>query len=590
MSKKEISIIIRAKNAMSAGLAKAGAALKNFGQSALRIGKAFAASFTAAGAAIGGFAVKAISSYAEQEKAEAALTASLNAYGETAAGIVPKLKKVAEAIQDETGAADESTLAGMAKLKMLGVQTSKLEEAAKATIALSSVGLKGESAQRAVALAMQGNYDMLNRYVPAIRNATSEQEKAAAFNDLVSRGYEQQKDVLNTTSGAWNALKGRVGDAWEEAGKAIEQYSSLTTVLQKVGDKVKELTQRFSDWAAKGGMVDVVAGIKVFAAEAIYRFKSVGLGFELIWAIAKDATKTGINYITNFVKAFADQTIESFKMVGAWASAAWDKIKSPTSEFKPPDTTAYEAAVQRMADAMLGKDALVTESSEKTLRKIESLNVAHLNNIERLESDHLKAKEDFAKKKAEAEKAALEAERLEAQNAEKRKIEDAKKAAMEKAKAAKAAQEKLAEVESERAEPVTDTDQDEEGPSTAKRRTSPLTLAERAKIRRTGGTVGQLAERSNERMFALWGRAKTAQDSMIERALEDGKKGIKGAHIERAKEIQKAREQVSKEEDRLKQAEEARATLEKELADATKRTADAAETIVDTLEESLKPA
>jgi TP901 family phage tail tape measure protein len=85
-------------------------------------------------------------------------------------------------------------------------------------------------------------------------------------------------------------------------------------------------------------------------------------------------------------------------------------------------------------------------------------------------------------------------------------------------------------------------------------------------------------------------RRKAKEERMIERALEKEKKGITGASIERAVEIQKAREQVSKEEDRLKQAEEARATLEKELADATKRTADAAETIVDTLEETLKPA
>lgn len=451
MAKKEISIILRARNAMAAGIASAGTALKNFGQSALRIGKAFAASFTAAGAAIGGLAVKALSSYAEQEKAEAALTASLNAYGETAAGIVPKLKKVAEAIQDETGAADESTLAGMAKLKMLGVQTSKLEEAAKATIALTSVGLKGESAQRAVALAMQGNYDMLNRYVPAIRNATSEQEKAAAFNDLVSRGYEQQKDVLNTTSGAWNALKGRIGDAWEEAGKAIEQNSSLTTVLQKVGDKVKELTQRFSDWAANGGMVDVVAGIKVFAAEAIYRFKSVGMGFQLIWSVAKDSTKTAINYIVNFVKAFADQTIESFKMVGAWAAAAWDKIKSPTSEFKAPDTTAYEAAVQRMADAVLGKDAVVLDSTKATLREIESLTAAHENKLEQLERDHLAAKEEYARKRAEAEKKQLEA----VAQAEKEAAEEAAQQAEEAAEALRLKEEEIAK-EKENAAKITE--------------------------------------------------------------------------------------------------------------------------------------
>lgn len=451
MSKKEISILIRAKNAMAAGIASAGEALKNFGQSALRIGKAFAASFTAAGAAIGGFAVKALSSYAEQEKAEAALTASLNAYGETAAGIVPKLKEMASAIQDETGVADEATLAGMARLKMLGVQTSKLGEAAKATIALKGLGLEEAAAQKAVAMAMQGSYEMLNRYVPALRTATSDTEKAQIVNDLFARGYEQQKDLLNTTGGSWAALRGRVGDAWEAVGKVIEQNTSLTVILQKVGDKVKELTQRFADWAANGGMVDVVAGIKVFAAEAIYRFKSVGMGFQLIWSVAKDSTKTAINYIVNFVKAFADQTIESFKMVGAWAAAAWDKIKSPTSEFKAPDTTAYEAAVQRMADAMLGKDAVVLDSTKATLREIESLTVAHENKLEQLERDHLAAKEEYARKRAEAEKKQLEA----VAQAEKEAAEEAAQQAEEAAEALRLKEEEIAK-EKEKAAKITE--------------------------------------------------------------------------------------------------------------------------------------
>jgi len=85
-------------------------------------------------------------------------------------------------------------------------------------------------------------------------------------------------------------------------------------------------------------------------------------------------------------------------------------------------------------------------------------------------------------------------------------------------------------------------------------------------------------------------RQKAKEDRMIERALEKEKKGITGASIERAKDVQKARDQVAKEQERLQKIEDARATLEKELADATKRTATAAETIVDTLEESLKPA
>lgn len=444
---KEISIVILARNAMAAGIASAGAALKNFGQSALRIGKAFATAFIGAGAAIGAFAAKALSAYAEQEKAERSLTAALNAYGETAAGIVPSLKEMAAAIQDETGAADEATLAGMARMKMLGVQTSKLGEAAKATIALRGLGLEEAAAQKAVSMAMQGSYDMLNRYVPALRTATSESEKAQIVNDLFVRGYEQQKDLLNTTAGSWAALKGRIGDAWEEAGKAIEQNSSLTTVLQKVGDKVKELTQRFSDWAANGGMVDVVAGIKVFAAEAIYRFKSVGMGFQLIWSVAKDATMTGVNYVVNVVKAWANATVEQFKYVAAWAGAVWDKIKSPGTEFKPPDMSPYKEALKEYGSALIGTNALVKENTEKTLDEMGRLHHEHFAELERLDKEHLAAKEEYARKRAEAEKKQLEA----VAQAEKEAAEEAAQQAEEAAEALRLKEEEIAKAKEEAA-------------------------------------------------------------------------------------------------------------------------------------------
>jgi len=60
MATKEISIILRAKNAMAAGLSKAGAALKSFGASAVNLGKQMAIGFLAAGTAVAGMAAKAL--------------------------------------------------------------------------------------------------------------------------------------------------------------------------------------------------------------------------------------------------------------------------------------------------------------------------------------------------------------------------------------------------------------------------------------------------------------------------------------------------------------------------------------------------
>jgi hypothetical protein len=191
---------------------------------------------------------QAMGDYAFAEKAERALAASLAAAGDNATELVPKLKAVASAIQDETAAGDDETIAMMARLRLLGVTADKLGEAARGTIALKSAGLAEAAATKAVAMAMQGSYDMLNRYVPALRTTKDETEKARIVNELFAKGYEQQKAVLNTTSGAWAALKGRIGDAWEEIGKAIERSFGIRDALNKAGDAVKKFGERVSEW------------------------------------------------------------------------------------------------------------------------------------------------------------------------------------------------------------------------------------------------------------------------------------------------------------------------------------------------------
>jgi len=254
MAKKELTLVIRARNAVAAGLRSAMGAVSGFGS---RVAGIFGGVFRNLMNIYAGFkmlagaarlAGQAMANYAEAEKAERALAASLAAAGDNATELVPKLKAVADAIQDETGADDDAVVAGMARLRLLGVTTDKLGEAARATIALKSVGLEETAAQKAVAMAMQGNYDMLARYVPALRMATTESEKQRIVADLLAKGYAQQKAVLGTTSGAWMLLKVRIGNVLDEIGKAIERSFGISDVLNKAGDAVKKFGERVSEW------------------------------------------------------------------------------------------------------------------------------------------------------------------------------------------------------------------------------------------------------------------------------------------------------------------------------------------------------
>lgn len=248
MAKKELSITLRARNALMSGIAGARRTLMQFGGWVTGLGRRMAYAFLGAGAGLAGFVALTARAYAKQERAEKSLASALASHGENVDALLPKLKAAAAAIQDQTGVGDEQTLQTMASLKLLGVHTDALEQAAKATIALKSAGVKEAQATKMVALATAGNYTMLSRYLPALRAATSESEKAAAVNDFLSKGYKQQRDLLNTTGGAWEALRGRVGDVLEEFGKAINKSDALIGLLNRAGDAVKRFGERITEY------------------------------------------------------------------------------------------------------------------------------------------------------------------------------------------------------------------------------------------------------------------------------------------------------------------------------------------------------
>ena len=354
MANREISIILRARNAMAAGLSSAGAALKSFGSGVLKVGKWLAVGFLAGAAALAGFTAKAISAYSVQEKAARDAKAAVDIQGQSGKKILPLLAQIASAIQDETGAADESTLAGMAKMRMLGVQTKKLGEAARAVIALKSVGLEEEAAQKAVAMAMQGSYDMLNRYLPALRLTTDATEKARIVNKFFADGYKQQKDVLNTVAGQWAALKGRIGDVWEELGGAIAQNEGLMRVLRRAGEAVKDFGKRINVWVNSERFKAVATSIEgivaAIAGGGEDRSKALGIVGEVLQASLARGVEVAVDMLKTAAPVIG-------KLLGAAARMAWESLTGPSG------------SDNALARSQLGAEGKSTASNWVTLVK-----------------------------------------------------------------------------------------------------------------------------------------------------------------------------------------------------------------------------
>ena len=215
-----------------------------------------------AGLAIAGMAAKSVHAWGQQEAAETRLQAALRSTGQNIDRLMPKFTRLASEMQKTTTAGDEQILTMMATLHNLGVMPDKMEEAAKGAIGLASaLGLAENSAARYVALALQGEYTVLQRYVPALRTAETETEKLAVVNDLMARGWEQAQENATTTAGRYKQLSNSFGDLQESIGKVLTETLTLNASFEDGRNNIDSLSDT----------------IRARSGEWSYMFRSVGI-------------------------------------------------------------------------------------------------------------------------------------------------------------------------------------------------------------------------------------------------------------------------------------------------------------------------
>ena len=270
------------------------------------------------------------------ERANVMLDAALRGTGQYTDAVARKMKDLAGAIQDETGASDEAVKGNIAMLTTMGVTTDKMGEAARAVQALSALNFEGSQAAKAVALAMEGNMSGFQRMIPELRNAKTETEKVQAINKVLAAGYEQEKANLNTVGGAWEALKGRIGDAREAiigavfdgldlAGTFDSMQAAVGRFLQS--DTFQDFTERLKSGASYVKQIVKAMSVKGGTKEVLANMANVILA----------ALKDGADYVgAKISEAFgrtrkkldslAPQLTGAARFLGAMsAGASWDE-------------------------------------------------------------------------------------------------------------------------------------------------------------------------------------------------------------------------------------------------------------------------
>ena len=239
MADKKLNIKVGLKGAKKAeqGLGKVNSSMKSMAKTALVAG----GSFFAVQGIIRGFSA-VIKLAGEQQKAEKKLETALG-------GVNHLLLKQASALQKVSSHGDETIIGMMALASNMGIAEEQLEEATKMAIGLSeALGVDLNMAMKAAAGAIQGDTNMLTRYIPLLKVTESHTEKLAIVQEVANKGMKQAEANTDTLTGSMEQAEMAIGDAGEALGKTfapaiIDVSNWVQTVAEDLGYLMDEMNR-----------------------------------------------------------------------------------------------------------------------------------------------------------------------------------------------------------------------------------------------------------------------------------------------------------------------------------------------------------
>lgn len=290
---------------------------------------------------IGSFAIGAIKSavntYAQAQAAQEGLASAIRATGGSVASLMPNLQRLQADIQRLTIYEDDAVASVQTLGIAMGISADSIGDATKAAVGLSGLlGRDLESSMQLVARAMQGDYEMLQRYLPELKTMQTDTEKLDYLNRKLAEGMEMAKDKVKTAAGAWMQFQNVMGDVWEAVGQGIIdgiagidgfKTSSQNLVQFLAGDQFKgKITTLFKQIAGVVGNLAVAfAGVMVAVidmAKAIGGSYGVLAGMAAIFAVINQKAVILAGSIIAIVSAY-----KSLKVLSAAQDVATNNLR-----------------------------------------------------------------------------------------------------------------------------------------------------------------------------------------------------------------------------------------------------------------------
>ena len=199
-------------------------------------------------------ALKAVTdAWAIQERALIKVESALKATGQSSKATTREIKSFTSSLQAATNVGDEVTLAMVGTAIAMGQTADQAQIATESAVGLSeALGIGLEASLKAVVNAQEGNYQQLQRYLPALKGVTDDTEAWDIINKATASGLDSLSESTDTLTGQTTRLSNAWGDYKEQIGRVFalnppKIINQLSDALERAIGKW-ERTNDMQEW------------------------------------------------------------------------------------------------------------------------------------------------------------------------------------------------------------------------------------------------------------------------------------------------------------------------------------------------------
>jgi hypothetical protein len=311
---------------------------------------------------------------------------------------------------------DEAIISLVSTAKMMGIANEQIDFATRGAIGLANAfNMDVPQAMKMTAMAMEGEYSMLAKQIPALKTATTEYEKAVIVQKAMAVGFSNAEKAGETLSGAVKNLGVTYENALETIGESIAGKGGLVGMIDRLREKINELSDsgRLEEWGKNTG--DILRGLGWLAGKTSDAFSN-------LFNMHRQASAFWGNLAANIVNPKRG-TKDMFGIIGDAGQETIDQFKDKpligTADFEKKAGEA-KIAREKEANAILEEEKLKREESGRVMlanaaiadsvakKKVSELEIDKLHAIEirKLESEGNEAALKDIQRRMELKKAA----------------------------------------------------------------------------------------------------------------------------------------------------------------------------------------